>query len=214
MVRTAFWLFVRYAMWWSGVRARIFAACASGGPRPEAQGSASRSRPRRARSGAINGRFESGGTAGVGYVRPMTAWSMQWKVSRDRRAGACSDAPVVHVAAEAVVGVLELALAPFAAAYGAVTASLRRVPRTAVPGGSRFEGRPWGPVQAQRPCVEKSLTPRGRELAAVLCLCVRICRGLRAEGPVSAMLGLAVEHSGSKLSKSVSFPSITCPSVP
>lgn len=117
---------VRHVMWWLGTVA-LFTACTTERPPPTPRGVPGEVALAELNPGAIMV-ISSPQAAAVGCDPPNDRMEYASEGAATAARSVLDTPHLGHEQLEAVVGVLEFAVAPFAAAYGAVSASQQRVP--------------------------------------------------------------------------------------
>jgi hypothetical protein len=179
-------------MWWLGVVA-LFTACTTQRPPPKPRGAPVEVALAELNPGAIMV-VSSPQTAEIGCDPPNDRMEYASE-GAGMAARSVLDTPHLgHPQLEAVVGVLELPLAPFAAAYGAVTASLQRVPPDKL-SQAELDLREAMRASAGSAALREKVTDAARQRTSrQLVSAASVSAAPASQGPVSAVLELAVEQ--------------------
>ena len=183
---------VHSVMWWSGVVA-LFTACTSERPLPKPRGVPVEVALAELNPGAIMV-VSSPQTAEIGCDPPNDRMEYAGEGAGMAVRSVLNTPHLGHAQLEAVVGVLELPLAPFAAAYGAVTASLQRVPADKL-SEAELVLREAMRASADSAALREKVADAARQRTSrQLVFAASVSAAPPSQGPVSAVLELAVEQ--------------------
>jgi hypothetical protein len=183
---------VHYVMWWLGVVA-LFAACTTERPPTRPRGAPVEVALAELNPGAIMV-VSSPQSAEIGCDPPDDRMEYAGEGAAMAVRSVLDTPHLGHAQLEAVVGVLELPLAPFAAAYGAVTASLQRVPPDKL-SQAELDLREALRASAGSAALREKVTDAARQRTSrLLVSAASVSAAPASQVPVSAVLELAVEQ--------------------
>ena len=183
---------VHNVVWWLGAVA-LFTACTTERPTPRPSGAQGEVALAQLTPGAILV-VSSSQTATIACDPPNAKLEYASEGAAMAARSVLNTPHLGHAQLEAVVGALEVPLAPFAAAYGAVRASQERVPPDKLSEAELDVREAMRASAATAAFREKVADAARQKTSRLLVSAVSVSAAPASQGPVSAVLELAVEQ--------------------
>jgi hypothetical protein len=183
---------IHNVLWWLGAVA-LFTACTTERPPPRPKGAPSEVALAQLNPGAILV-VSSAQTAAIGCDPPNDRMEYAGEGAEMAARSVLNTPHLGHAQLEAVVGALEVPLAPFAAAYGAVRASQQRVPPDKLSEAELDLREAMKASAASAALREKVADAARQKTSRLLVSAASVSASPASQVPVSAVLELAVEQ--------------------